>query len=345
MRRDHVRQAERELIDIFRASTTKLEANERSAPVLEQLTRDPRFLERVLAGFVATPGALDRGHYPVVGMPIALNPWFSLVANCWIPLPGRGTNLTTKAIHHHGDMLLSTATLFGPGYEHWMFTTPKKIEGDVYAMELLEAAPHPRHHVSFVDAWIPHVPLYPRALSITLALWTSRFSTTWKDHVKRLPIFRGREASIRKAALRLKLRAADLKVVENFDFYPVERGFRVMEVRKEFDLGPNEDHVTSVFHVIQETGNEHLARSIKRALHDRRIAGARPVVERLLRRLERGEPIDGRLSAGHYDVPFANFTREDIRRALDVVRKSTRDTSALEPRDRVRDPVVEHVSR
>jgi hypothetical protein len=41
-----------------------------------------------------------------------------------------------------------------------------------------------------------------------------------------------------------------------------------------------------------------------------------PFVEGLLARLERGERIEGRLSAGHYDVPFANFRVADIERAM-----------------------------
>jgi hypothetical protein len=252
-------------------------------------------------------------------MEITTNPSFGLVANCWIPLPDRATNISTKAIHHHGDMLLSTATIFGPGYEHWMFTLPKPVArgSDLHAMELLEAAPHVLHHVSFVDAWTAHTPLYPSSLSITLALWTSQRPVTWRDHAKRLRILRGREGRLRRLALRLGLRKRlDLKVVESFDFYPADGGFEVMRERQEFALGPNEDHVCSVMHVVQETGNERLARSIRRAVDARKVGGAQPTVERLLRDLERGTPIDGRLSAGHYGIPYANFTREDIQRAL-----------------------------
>src|SRR5262245_49291756 len=201
---NRTRELERELLAIFRSSPSKHEANARARPVLEQASRDPSFLAAVLEQYLATPGVLDKKNYPVVGINIALNPWFGLVANCWIPLPGRETHVSTKAIHHHGDMLLSTATIFGPGYEHWMFSTPKLVEeaSGVYEMKLLEAAPHPLHHVSFVDAWIAHTPLYPASLSITLALWSSQHPATWRDRVKRFPLFKGREEQLRKLALR-----------------------------------------------------------------------------------------------------------------------------------------------
>lgn len=317
-----LRDAEAELLQIFQTSASKHEAHARARRVMEQLARDPSFLAAVLARYLSTPGALEKKNYPVVGMNIALNPWFSLVANCWIPLPDRDTNMSTKAIHHHGNMLLTTATLFGPGYEHWMFTLPAPVsEGsDTYAMELLEAAPHPLHHVAFVNAWTGHAPFYPRSLSITLALWSSFLPTSWRDRVKRLEIFQGREDTLRKVVVRFGLRKQlDLKVVDSFDFYPQPDGFGVTRDRSEFALGPNEDHLHSVFHVVQETGNEQLAGLIRKTLDAVAAPGTRQVAERLVTRLERGQPIEGRLSSGHFGVPTMNFTRDEVRNALKIV--------------------------
>ena len=322
---DWIREAEEDLITVFRTSAEKHEANRRARPVLEQLSRDPGFLTQVLDRYLRTPGALDKKNYPVVGIDIALNPWFGLVANCWIPLPGRETHIATKAIHHHGPMLLSTVTAFGAGYEHWMFSTPKAIDEEkgIFSMDLLEAAPHPRHHVSFVDKWIAHTPLYPSELSITFALWSNSKPTTWRDRLKRLPGMRGREAQLRKVTSALGLtRALDVKVVESYDYFPVENGFQVMRERKEFERGPAEDHVCSVFHILQQTGNEHLARTVKRSLDDGKIITSRPKVNELMASLEQGRPIEGRLSSGHYDLPYANFTREQIERALAALRSA-----------------------
>lgn len=336
---DRLREAEADLVAVFKTSATKHEANERARPVMEQLSREPAFLAAVLERYLETPGALDKKNYPVVGISIALNPYFGLVANCWIPLPSRETHIATKAIHHHGDMLLSTATIFGPGYEHWMFSTPKPLsEGsDTFRMDLLEAAPHRLHHVSFVDAWVAHTPLYPKSLSITLALWTSRHNVTWSDRAKRIPIFKGRETQLRDLAVKLGLRKRlDLKLNgDGFDFFPSEHGFRVMRERKEFQLGPNEDHLCSVFHVVQETGNERLARTVRRAIDQGKVHAGRPAVERLLAKLEKGTPIEGKLSDGHYGLPYANFTREDIERAIRVTSPTRREDEA---------PAKEHLS-
>jgi len=319
---DWIREAEQDLVTVFRTSADKYEANTRAKPILEQLSRDPGFLTQVLDRYLRTPGALEKKNYPVVALDIALNPWFGLVANCWIPLPGRETHIATKAIHHHGPMLLSTVTAFGPGYEHLMFSTPTPMDEakGLFAMALLESAPHPRHHVSFVDKWIAHTPLYPADLSITFALWSNSKPTTWRDRVKRLPGVRGRENQLRKVTSALGLtRALDVKVVESYDYFPVDGGFQVMRERKEFERGPVEDHLCSVFHILQRTGNEHLTRTVKRSLDDGKIGATRSKVTELVGELERGRPVEGRLSSGHYDLPYANFTRDQIERALAAV--------------------------
>lgn len=315
-----IREAVRELVAVFRNASSKHAANEAAGPLLAQLTRHPAFFTAVLERYLEKPGSLNRGNYPVVGIEIASTPWFGFVANCWIPLPGRETHISTKAIHHHGNMLLTTATMFGAGYEHWMFSQPRERDRErgLWDMDLLEAAPHPHRHVSFVDAWIAHTPFYPRELSVTLALWSNRFETTWRDRLKRLPGISENSAALRKVALGLGLRKTlDLKVVESFDFYPTAEGFKVMTERKEFPLGPAHDHLRSVFHVLQQTGNEHLGRVVQRHLERGAIAaGNVEVVRRLLDDLRRDRPIEGKLSESHTGVPYANFTREDVFTAL-----------------------------
>jgi hypothetical protein len=320
---NRIREAVQELISVFRSSRSKHEAHERSAPIVAQLTREPSFLTAVLADYLAEPENIARENYPVVGIEIASNPWFGLVANCWIPLPGRETHVSTKAIHHHGNMLLTTASLFGPGYEHWLFSKPRSIDAErgLYAMDLLEVAPHPKHHVAFVDAWLPHAPFYPKELSITLALWSNQFDTTWRDRVKRLPVVSKRSNELREFALKFGLRnTLDLKVVESFDFYPTPAGFQVMRERSEFQLGPVDDHIHSVMHVVQRTGNEHLGRVIRRHVTSGALRSAASTVTRLLSELDAGQPIEGKLSSMHFGFEHANFTRDDIFRALAVSR-------------------------
>jgi hypothetical protein len=307
------------LAEIFRTAPDKHEANRRSRAVLEDMSGDPEFLTDALARQLRAPGSLNAKHYPVVGFNVDLNPQFGLVANCWIPLPDRKADVSTKAIHHHGDMLLSTVNAFGPGYEHWTFTRPQLIEeaSERYEMRLVERTPHPLHHVAFVDSYVPHLPFYPPATSITYALWTSRFPVTWKDRLKRVPALQKNSAALRRLAVRAGLaRQLELKVVEYFDFYPTAEGFCGIRERTEFERGPNEDYLYSLFHVLQATGNDRLATVVEERLSSGDQIENAPLVRRLVEDLRSGRRIEGRLSATHYGVPRANFTREETERAL-----------------------------
>lgn len=304
------------LTEIFRHSRNKHEAHFRSQEVLKELASDPSVLAAVFEQHLIRPGVLNTRHYPVIGIEIELNPHYGLVANCWIPLPDGRTDVSTKAIHHHGEMLLTTVTAFGPGYEHWTFSHPERVdpERDLFTMEVLEREPHPRGHAAFVDAYVPHLPLYPGALTITLALWSHRSRTSWKDRVKRIPFLKGREKTLRELGVRLGLtRALDLKVVQYFDFCPSAGGFRGLRERTEFAHGPNEDFLYSLFHVLQETRHPQLAEHIEARLDE---IENRALVEELLRDLRDGRPIEGRLSEGHIGQPSANFTQREIALAL-----------------------------
>jgi hypothetical protein len=192
----------------------------------------------------------------------------------------------------------------------------RQTEKDLWRLTLIEAAPHPAHHVAFVDAQQAHVPMYPAELSLTLALWSSSARTSAVDWVKRIPVIQENASSLRSLANRLGLRKQlDLNVIEYFDFYPSDDGFVGMRERQEFPLGPNENYLKSLFHTIQATGNSRLAPLLRRCLQFA-SARTREVGNRLVDDLEHDRPIEAVLSPGHYNLPHANFTRAMIDRAL-----------------------------
>jgi hypothetical protein len=305
--------------EVFRRAPGKYEAHLSSREILQEISYDSAFLTDALRRHLRVPAVLNRLHYPVVAIPVASEAFFIMVLNCWIPQPDSNTDLSTKAIHHHGSLLLTTTNIFGEGYEHWVFTKPKLIDPQqrLFTLKLDEHRLHGLHDAAFVDTYTPHLPFYPSELTITLALWSSSLPTTWIDYVKRASIFRGREERLRRILVPLGLaKALELKVVQDFDFFPAGQGFRSMKERREFPLGPNRDYLSSLFHIIQRTGNESLAPIVEEQLryevHDR------VAVDKLLRALDSGTPIEPRLSDGHSNQPQANFTKQQLRQSLEA---------------------------
>ncbi len=309
----------RALRETFRSQRDKYSAHDRARPILADIAADRSFMTEALEAHLRKPGALRALNYPVVAVDIELNADFGLLLNCWIPLPDGDTDMSTKAIHHHGHMLLSTTTLLGPGYEHWVFSRPRSLDstGSLVAMRVEQRGAHSVGNTAFVPDETPHLPMYPAALSVTMALWSNRLPTTWRDHLKRVPAFSRNTDRLRRLGVRMGLaRTLDLKVVRDFDFFPCDDGFRVMRDRQEFGLGPNSDHLCSLFHVLQGTGNESLGPVMEDRLRSGEELPNRSLVESLLRDLRAGRPIAGRLSSGHTNLPYANFRRAQIERAL-----------------------------
>jgi hypothetical protein len=303
--------------EVFSRAPNKHAAHESSWELLEEISYDSGFLTDALRRHLRLPGVLNRRHYPVVAIPVVSHPSFTMVLNCWIPQPDSNTNLSTKAIHHHGALLLTTTNIFGIGYEHWIFTKPELADPDarLFTLRLDGHRLHGPHQAAFVDSQIPHLPFYPSELTITLALWSNSLPTSWKDYVKKAPIFRGREEQLRRIAVPLGLaKALDIKVVQDFDFFPVPEGFKPMRERREFPLGPNRDYLYSLFHVIQGTGNESLTSIIEEQLRD--TVDDRVTVDMLLGALKSGTPIYPRLSEGHTNQPHANFTKQQLQQSL-----------------------------
>ena len=309
-----------ELTRLFTGTHDKYRAHEKSRSVLEDISADPVFLTSVLRRHLVAPMALNAQNYPVIGINVELNPSYHLVAHCWLPLPNHETDLSTKAIHHHGNLLLTTTTTFGPGYEHWSFTKTRELDPsrELYAMKVTGRGLHPLHHTAFVDAYEPHVPMYPVNLSITLALWSSWKRTTWKDHLKRISfIQKNKEIMKQIARCTGATDLLEIQRMEYFDFYPTETGFKGMKKRVEIPLGPNEDHLQSLFHVLQQTQNDSLAPMVEQHLHSGKVRLENgPKIKQLLQDLKTGRPIEGRLSDCHRGITHTTFGSREIERAV-----------------------------
>jgi hypothetical protein len=312
----------KELVRIFRQARGKHEAHHRSRQVLLDMAGDSGCLRAALAAEIQRPGGLNTRHFPAVAVPIEYNVYFNLVMNCFLPLPNGATDVTTNSIHHHGHLLLTTVTTFGPGYEHWRFTTPRTIdrERDLFSIEVIDREMHAPGHAAFVDSFMPHAVIFPPSLTVTFALWSSKNEVTWRDHLKRVRGLEARRESLRKIVRRLGLSAV-LGVNDDgyLDFYPVQNGFKGMPKRIQFGRGPNEDFLHTLFHILQQTKNEDIA-------PDEHLLSLMPVdnpflVKELVREMKRGAPIRCRFSEGVHWLEHMNFSVQAIEQALEVVQR------------------------
>jgi len=146
-----------ELDDLFLSSNDPYLAHEGARKLLIDCVHDQTFLPTVMRQHLLEAETYNhRRKAPAVEFVIESNPYYTLVANCWIPRDDRDTQFSHQSVHHHGTLLLSTVALQGPGYETWNFTKPEPIRGKdlLFNMSLTYAGHHTVGNLVFVDAFI-----------------------------------------------------------------------------------------------------------------------------------------------------------------------------------------------
>jgi len=214
------------------------------------------FLNELIIKNLVQPNFFNQSHYPVPSFPVFRNAEYELVVNCWIPYPDKSIEISTKSLHHHGPMLLSTITIFGPGYQHWLFKPAKNVDGTKCILDLIDYNQHGLYHIAFVDAFHVHVPMYPKELSLTLALWTSSQKSSVLDHLKSQPFISKNKLILSQLISKLGMsKLLRVKQLKNLDYYPVTNGFTTINFRSdtEYCRGPVEHRIQTLFSIIQNT--------------------------------------------------------------------------------------------
>ena len=114
----------------FKKEKDRQKAHATSSKILEDLSTNNTLLGEILRSNLNKRNFFSQEHYPVLAFPICASEHYELIANVWIPLASKSTEYSTKSIHHHGPMLLTTVTAFGPGYFHYLFDRPVRDESE-----------------------------------------------------------------------------------------------------------------------------------------------------------------------------------------------------------------------
>lgn len=291
-------------------------AHENAGRILEGLAADPQFLYAIFRQALQDPAFINRTrHHPVIAIDAFRNDDFQLVAHLWYPLADRQLDLSHQSIHHHGNLLLTSVSPFGPGYESFLFSRDYDIDykTGVTRMEIDKIYHNPRLNREFVDVFTPHVVFFPPSLSITYALWsTDRKRAT--DQVPRSFIPRAVKTPLRKILQWTGL--ADrfgVNTVQYFDFYP--DGDRLMALKKRvfgYKDSTNDNFLQNIFHALQETGfdDEDFIRDLLR----RPDMAGQPALQTWGGKLLAGESIPDQYVPHHKGIGKVNFLREEVLR-------------------------------
>lgn len=240
--------------EIFKL-TDRYEAHRKVAPILQSIARDKDFLFEVIKTNLLKPEFLKKKrHYPTLALEIAETPNYSFVANLWLPLPDKDTDMSLQSIHHHGNLILSTISAFGPGYDSIIFKPDYEIDFStgVTKMKVEKQYHNDLYRLEFVEANTPHVVFYPNDFSVTLALWCNN-KPTQAQIIKKVGVFKKIKKPLGKIIRTLKLDGLlGLNTVTYFDFYPEKNKLVAMKDRIGYPEGSNENFLQNIFHCLQK---------------------------------------------------------------------------------------------
>lgn len=292
------------------------QAHREAKPVLVAAAKDKEFFFEVIRKNLSDPAYLDRvRHYPTLSFPIEDNETFTVVGNVFLPLPDGNTNISFQSIHHHGQLLLSTVSAFGPGYESMLFKAGYSVDPEtaVTDMQLEKVYRNNLHNIEFVDAFVPHVVFYPTSPSITFALWSkSKHESLAK--MKKNPVLQKVKKPLKALLGATGLNGvAGINKIEYNDFYAENGRVVAMRDRIGYPEGTNENWLQNLFSVVQQYGfnDQYFLEKLKSDCAVRNQNAPIQWIDKLLS----GEEIPLEFEPSHLNIDKVNLTKQSI---LDV---------------------------
>ncbi|MBL4655745.1 MAG: hypothetical protein JKY33_07975 [Bacteroidia bacterium] len=242
------------------ACSDRYEAHRKTASVVVEMAKDKSiWFEIVKKNLSQTSYLQKQRHHPIIAFEIEENADFSFIAHCYLPLPNREANISHQSIHHHGNLILTTVSSYGSGYESIIFKNDFKIDKNTgrTEMHIDKVYSNKSYNLEFIDTYTPHIVFFPSALSITYALWSNnkKLST---DKIKRNPILQKFKMPIIQILKKTGLASLiGINVMEYFDFYPHNGEILALKERIfGYTPGTNSNFIQNVLYILQQTGFE-----------------------------------------------------------------------------------------
>ena len=304
-----------EIREIFAKQKDRYLAHKMCKPILEKMANSIDVLQDIIKENLSSPDfLLKRRHYSTLSMNIFESPEFSFVMNIFPPLPDRNTEVSFQSIHHHGSLLLSTVSAFGPGYESIVFKQNFEIDfkTGITNMEVEKVYQNEFGKVEFIDSNQPHVVFYPKDFSATYALWCDNKSSK-KEALKKLDVFKSIKKPLSKLINKTGLgKFLGLNDVQYFDFYVEEEKIMALKNRVTYnDVADNDNFLQNIFCFIQKTKFSDVPFLTQLMNNKKTPENSLKFIKMLLN----DEPISDNFYNGHLNIKYVNLNKNEIEKS------------------------------
>ncbi len=206
--------------------------HEAAGTILQEMGNDNEFLKEVVKRNFDDQGYLDQkwSLYNIPFLYVYECNDFYLKIHFFPAMENYHPGQAAHCIHHHNNYILTTAAIYGSGYETMLFG--KQVDIDEKTLETrMQVTKHftqQEHPVHTIDAWEPHLVFMPSAFSSTLQLWTPDKKRA-TDSLRSNPLLKAIKLPLRKIIYWCGLeRSFGIAAQKTYQWYPEGDHFKAI---------------------------------------------------------------------------------------------------------------------
>ncbi len=314
----------KEILFLEKQYENRAEFHRHVEKILVKMGEDDQFLQQVIKrnfedeGYLAQKWSL----YNIPFFYIYETPDFNLKIHFFPAMKDYVEGTAAHCIHHHNNYVLTTAAIFGSGYEAMLFSKhismdPDTLETKLSLQKHFTQGDFPVHTI---DAWQPHLVFNPPAFSATLQLWTPDVKRS-TDSLKANPLLKAIKMPLRRLIYTLGMeKRFGIASKKTYQWYPVGTHFKAIEEDLYFEptrkaIGPevNSYSMQTVFYFIQQRNLGDIDLLSRMKTNPSTPSYYLPFIDKILNK----ESVEQTYCKETINIPGKTYHLQDVMNALD----------------------------
>lgn len=222
-----------EVLSLEKQYTDRKEFHKKAEHLLAKMGADNDFLKLVLKRNFQDKGFLDQkwSLYNIPFFYIYETADFYLKIHFFPSMKQYVPGTAAHCIHHHNNYILTTAAIYGSGYETLLFDKDVKIDPKTLdaKLKITKHFSQQEFPIHCIDAWEPHLVFNPEKFSATLQLWTPDQKRV-TDNLRVNPVLKAIKNPLRKLIYMLGMeKQFGIASQKTYQWYPKKDHFKAIE--------------------------------------------------------------------------------------------------------------------
>lgn len=228
-----------EVLSLEKQFPDRKEFHKKAEHLLSKMGSDDDFLKLVLKRNFEDKGFLDQkwSLYNIPFFYIYETADFYLKIHFFPGMKQYIAGTAAHCIHHHNNYILTTAAIFGSGYETLLFDKDVQIDSKTLntKMRINKHFTQQEKPIHCIDAWEPHLVFNPEKFSATLQLWTPDQKRV-TDNLRVNPLLKAIKNPLRKFIYMLGMeKTFGIAAQHTYQWYPDGNHFKAIEENEYFE--------------------------------------------------------------------------------------------------------------